>query len=55
VLVFGSVKRTTGRRIFIKVISNRSTATLLTAIEKYISSRSIMFLDIWHSYSGINS
>ncbi|CAG8791119.1 20560_t:CDS:2, partial [Dentiscutata erythropus] len=55
VWVFGGVEWTTERKIFAKVVSNRTAKTLLTAIEENISSGSIIYLDMCLYYIDPNT
>lgn len=53
--VFGGVERTPERKVFAKVVENRTEDTLLEAIRQNIHPESIIYSDMWKGYKNIKS
>lgn len=51
--VFGGIERTAAGRVFLEIVPDRSAATLLAIIRKYVRSGSIIYSDMWKAYDGI--
>lgn len=53
VWVLGGVERTSERKIFVKVINNRSEKTLLDVISRHVLPGSIIYTDLWKGYYNL--
>lgn len=53
VWVFGGVERTTGGRMFVEVVENRSEDVLLGVLERNVHPESIIHSDMWRGYKNI--
>jgi len=51
--VFGGVERTKERRIFARVVPNRSRKTLFAIIKECVADGSIIYSDMWAAYASI--
>jgi len=52
--VFGGFERGSGK-VFMVVVENRTTETLLQCIEKYIEKGSTIYSDCWKAYNGLKN
>jgi transposase-like protein len=55
VWVVGGVERTADRRIFLKVVPDRSAATLTAILQANIAPGSIILTDLWKGYSKLGT
>jgi transposase-like protein len=53
--VLGGVERTESRKIFVKVVPDRSAATLLAVISDHVREGSIILTDLWKGYKQLNA
>jgi transposase-like protein len=53
VWLLGGVERTAEKRTFFAHVADRSSATLLTLIARYVHPGSIVYTDCWRGYEGI--
>ena len=55
VWVIGGVERSDERKMFAKVINNRSARTLLDVISSHVLPGSIVYTDLWKGYSQLEN
>ena len=53
VWIVGGVERSEGKRIFIEPVTDRSSSTLLSVIQRNVAPGSIIYTDLWKGYSDI--
>lgn len=53
VWIIVGVERTTGRRVFLSIVENRSAVSLLNVISKHAEQGSIIYIDLWKVYRGL--
>jgi transposase-like protein len=52
--IFGGVERTPERRIFVQVVPDRSSDTLIQIIQEKVFPKSVILTDCWKGYSRLN-
>ncbi|KAG0440766.1 hypothetical protein DMUE_1510 [Dictyocoela muelleri] len=55
VWVLGGVERSNERKIFLDIIENRKSDTLLNIIKNRVFENSIIFTDMWRGYINLNT
>lgn len=51
--VFGGIERTPEKRSFVGTVPDRSADTLISILHRYILPGTIIYSDMWRSYSNI--
>ena len=51
--IFGGVERTEERKLFLVEVPDRTKETLLANIQRHVKPGSIIYSDLWRSYSSI--
>lgn len=53
VWIVGGIERTSEKKCFVEIVSNRTAETLLEVISRHVMPGSIIYTDMWKGYQGI--